>query len=142
MLGLGPWDALLALHAHSFPLRLHSYCRKHLLAASCCQSFQEFSQVSGKYRDTQFEKRKGYNRVTSGIGMGFTVARARLDSWGRHNWAMVLGDDEQAAPCGRSATLGSEPTGGWHGKCTHLSRRGLSYSRLVYKRCDKMQQRN
>lgn len=137
------WDAALAPHAHSLPLLSRSHPWKRSSTASCCQSFQEFSKVSGKYWDAQFEKAKRYGRVTSGIEIDFTLARSSLDSWGGLDpAAVVLGDDELGAPHGHSATLGSQPPGGWPGQWTHLRQRGLSYSSLIYRRHDKMQQRN
>lgn len=58
--------------------------------------------------------------LLSGIETDFTLPRSSHYSWGRLNPVMVLGDDEQGAPQDHSATLGSQPPGGWTKEWTHL----------------------
>lgn len=58
--------------------------------------------------------------LLSGIETDFTLPRSSRDSWGRLDPVMVLGDDEQGTPQDPSATLGSQPPGGWPGEWAHL----------------------
>ena len=108
---------------HACPLLSRTCLRKPLLAASPCQSFQEFSKVSGKCWDKQSEEEVLWLCY---FLSDFTLPRSSRDSWGRLDPVMLLGDDEQGAPQDPSATLGSQPSGGWPGEWAHLRQKALS----------------
>ena len=78
---------------HTCPLLSHTCHRKPLLAASSCQSFQEFSKVSGICWEKQSEEEAPWLCY---FLADFTPPRSSRDSWGRLDPVMVLGDDEQA----------------------------------------------